>query len=139
MTTEYNRAAQESINLPSDDSGKVDQGKHQRKQTIERRRVIESGNETRVTQNDQIEMIREEEERQDKNEQVEEGTQVKLNKMRREEEERQDKNEQVEEGTQVKLNKLEWFFFGKFHLFFFSLLFAETNFFCKESVTFSRK
>ena len=107
MTTEYNRAAQESINLPSDDSGKVDQGKHQRKQTIERRRVIESGNETRVTQNDQIEMIREEEERQDKNEQVEEGTQVKLNKMRREEEERQDKNEQVEEGTQVKLNKLE--------------------------------
>lgn len=54
MTTEYNRAAQESINLPSDDSGKVDQGKHRRKQTIERRRVIESGNETRVTQNDQI-------------------------------------------------------------------------------------
>ena len=61
MTTEYNRAAQESINLPSDDSGKVDQGKHRRKQTIERRRVIESGNETRVTQNDQIEMRREEE------------------------------------------------------------------------------
>lgn len=58
MTTEYNRAAQESINLPSDDSGKVDQGKHRRKQTIERRRVIESGNETRVTQNDQIEMRR---------------------------------------------------------------------------------
>ena len=26
MTTEYNRAAQESINLLSDDSGKVDQG-----------------------------------------------------------------------------------------------------------------
>lgn len=90
MTTEYNRAAQESINLPSDDSGKVDQGKHRRKQTIERRRV------TRVTQNDQIE-------------------------MRREEEERRDKNEQVEEGTQVKLNKLEGFFFDKFHLFFFSL------------------
>ena len=61
MTTEYNKAAQESINLPSDDSGKVDQGKHRRKQTIERRRVIESGNETRVTQNDQIEMRREEE------------------------------------------------------------------------------
>lgn len=61
MTTEYNRAAQESINLPSDDSGKVDQGKHRRKQTIERRRVIESENETRVTQNDQIEMRREEE------------------------------------------------------------------------------
>ena len=61
MTTEYNRAAQESINLPSDDSGKVDQGKHRRKQIIERRRVIESGNETRVTQNDQIEMRREEE------------------------------------------------------------------------------
>lgn len=58
MTTEYNRAAQESINLPYDDSGKVDQGKHRRKQTIERRRVIESGNETRVTQNDQIEMRR---------------------------------------------------------------------------------
>ena len=37
MTTEYNRAAQESINLPSDDSGKVDQGKHRRKQTIERK------------------------------------------------------------------------------------------------------
>lgn len=110
MTTEYNRAAQESINLPSDDSGKVDQGKHRRKQTIERRRVIESGNETRVTQNDQIE-------------------------MRREEEERQDKNEQVEEGTQVKLNKLEGFFFDKFHLFFFQ----SSNFFCKESVTFSRK
>lgn len=81
MTTEYNRAAQESINLPSDDSGKVDQGKHRRKQTIERRRVIESGNETRVTQNDQIEMRREEEERKDKNEQVEEGTQVQLNKL----------------------------------------------------------
>lgn len=104
MTTEYNRAAQESINLPSDDSGKVDQGKHRRKQTIERRRV------TRVTQNDQIE-------------------------MRREEEERRDKNEQVEEGTQVKLNKLEGFFFDKFHLFFFQ----SSNFFCKESVTFSRK
>ena len=50
MTTEYNRAAQESVNLPSDDSGKVDQGKHRRKQTTERRRIIESGNETRVTQ-----------------------------------------------------------------------------------------
>lgn len=110
MTTEYNRAAQESVNLPSDDSGKVDQGKHRRKQTTERRRVIESGNETRVTQNDQIE-------------------------MRREEEERRDKNEQVEEGTQVKLNKLELFFFDKFHLFFFQ----SSNFFCKESVTFSRK
>lgn len=47
----------------------------------QRERVIESGNETRVTQNDQIEMRREEEERQDKNEQVEEGTQVKLNKL----------------------------------------------------------
>ena len=34
-----------------------------------------------MTQNDQIEMRREEEERQDKNEQVEEGTQVKLNKL----------------------------------------------------------
>ena len=55
--------------------------------------------------------------------------------MRREEEERQDKNEQVEEGTQVKLNKLELFFFDKFHLFFFQ----SSNFFCKESVTFSRK
>ena len=41
--------------------------------------------------------------------------------MKREEEERQDKNEQVEEGTQVKLNKLEGFFFDKFHLFFFSV------------------